>query len=111
MYYNIVARAFSVLLKIFDGNKKAKSIILWPLATRLLKFNKMVVDIGDNIKMNVYSDMRDMVNKNLLFYSRYLNYAWEPITARTFKIILSLKNEGAVVKDHLLRVGCLRKGI
>jgi len=96
-YYLILRKVLSKILFLFDDNKKVKSLILWPVTKRLLPNRKFIVDIGDGVKMMVYTGMQDMVNKVLLFYSGYRKYAWEPITSRIFEILIKSKKTPIVV--------------
>jgi len=58
---------------------------MWPVARRVLGEQYIeTVNIGDDIRMHLYSDMHDMAVKSLLFYSDRVHYAMEPITARLF---------------------------
>jgi len=96
-YYLILRKVLSKILFLFDDNEKVKSLILWPVTKRLLPNRKFIVDIGDGVKMMVYTGMQDMVNKVLLFYSGYRKYAWEPITSRIFEILIKSKKTPIVV--------------
>jgi len=97
MYNSILKRLLSKILFLFDSSKKIKSIILWPVVKRLLPNKKFIVDIGDGIKLGVYTGMHDMVNKVILFYSEYRKYPWEPITSRIFKILIQNNPNPVVV--------------
>lgn len=69
---------------------------MWPVSKRLFGTYEEVVNIGGNIRMRVYGDMEDMVNKNLLFMSGSVPLAWEPVTTR-LALFLSSKVKCAVV--------------
>jgi FkbM family methyltransferase len=66
-------------------SEKYQNLLMWPIARRVLGEHYIeTVNIGDGIRMRLYSDMHDMAVKSLLFYSDRVQYALEPITARLF---------------------------
>jgi len=94
-------KILSQLLVIFNGNASVANFILWPLSKRALGGYKEVVDIGDGVKMPLFNEMPDMVNKTLLFYSGKRKYAWEPATTRLFNKILVNKKSVCIAGTHL----------
>lgn len=94
-------RRFVSLLLHYTPSKKIQDIILWPLAGRLFKNYSTVVDIAPGIPIHVYGDMQDMVNKSLLFYSDYVEYAWEPATAKLVAELAPKKKVVLAAGSHI----------
>ncbi len=94
-------RHFLSLILHLSPSKKLDDIILWPLASRLFKNYSCVVDIAPGIPIRVYGDMHDMVNKSLLFYSDYMEYAWEPATAKLVAEIAPQKKVVLAAGSHI----------
>ncbi|MFA4872437.1 MAG: FkbM family methyltransferase [Patescibacteria group bacterium] len=97
-----IRKLLSFIILLFNKTHWIVSLILWPLAKRGLGQNYLeVVQIGDGIKLKVYSDMYDMVNKVLMFYSDFVTYAWEPVTTRLFQKLIKGKKCIVIAGAHL----------
>jgi len=94
-FLKTVRTAISILLR-YSISAKFSDFLIWPVFKRLFGNYEEVVHIGGNIRLRVYGDMEDMVNKTLLFMSGFLPFAWEPVTARLV-IFLADKVKCAVV--------------
>lgn len=81
MILYFIRRIISLLLK-YSPSSKFSDILLWPISSRLFGGYSEIVKINKDLKLKVYGDMEDMVNKVLLFTSNYTQLAWEPGTAR-----------------------------
>lgn len=78
----LLRRLISVILR-HSPSRRLSDILLWPVSRRLFGGGYTeIVRIKDGLFMRVYGDMRDMVNKTLLFMNGYRSLAWEPATAR-----------------------------
>ncbi len=93
-------RRLSTVLS-FSISDKLDDFILWPLAKRLFKKYVEVVAIKSGLKMRVYGDMEDMVNKTLLFSSEKVSFAWEPGTARLVEKLSVINNFAIVAGSHI----------
>ncbi len=94
-------RHFLSLVLHLSPSRKLDDLILWPLASRLFKNYSTVVDIVPGIPIRVYGDMQDMVNKSLLFYSDYVEYAWEPATAKLVAELAPKKKVVIAAGSHI----------
>ncbi len=84
---NILRRLLSIVLR-HSPSERLSDFLLWPVSRRLFGSGYTeIVNISDTISMRVYGDMRDMVNKTLLFMSKYQSLAWEPVTARLVDLL------------------------
>ncbi len=80
----------------FSPSQRFTDFLLWPVSKRLFKNYREIVSVARNIKMEVYGDMEDMVNKTLLFMTGKKELSWEPVTTRLVAE-LSLSSPIAVV--------------
>lgn len=93
-------RLFSLILH-YISHPKITDLLLWPVAGRLFKKYSTIIDITPGIPIRVYGDMQDMVNKSLLFYSDYIQYAWEPATAKLVTILAPKKQVVVTAGSHI----------
>jgi len=97
----IFRRMISFLVR-FLPTGKITDFLVWPLSKRLFGYGySEIVNIDTNLKMRLYGDMNDMVNKSLLFMSGYKNLAWEPVTARLVKQLAPQIKTVVVAGSHL----------
>lgn len=97
------------LLRIFFGfflryipSDRFADLLLWPIYRRVFgRGYSEVVLILPQMKMKVYGDMPDMVNKVLLFASPYRELAWEPVTARLVKRLSKQVKIAVVAGSHI----------
>ena len=98
----IFRKILSRILYISGDAVKVRNIVLWPMSKRLLGYSyEEIIDIGDNIKMTVYSDIMDRATKDLMYFSGFVNYAWEPFTVRLFIKLLGNKKNIVIAGGHL----------
>ena len=95
MSKKIIRKIITFLLR-YSFSKKIDDLLLWPISKRLFSNYTEIVEIKKDLKIKVYGDMEDMVNKILLFSSKYVDLAWEPGTARLADL-LSIDSKCAVV--------------
>ena len=94
-------RVISLMVK-FIPNGKFVDFLIWPISKRLFGHGYVeTMQIDSNLKINVYGDMEDMVNKSLLFMSGYKKLAWEPVTARLVKSLAPEIKIAVVAGSHL----------
>lgn len=81
---------------------RLSDILIWPVSKRIFSSGySEVVFIDKNIKMRVYGDMPDMINKSLLFMSGYKFLAWEPVTARLVKFLAPKLKSAVIAGSHI----------
>lgn len=82
--------------------RRLNDFLIWPISKRLFgnSYNE-IVNIGNGIRMIVYGDMADMVNKTLMFVSEYMNYAWEPATSRLLINLPKKYNSIVIAGSHI----------
>ncbi len=96
MILYLLRRIISFLLR-YSPSDKFSDILLWPVSKRLFGHGYTeIVTISEGLKMKVYGDMEDMVNKLIMFTSQYVPLAWEPGTARLVEK-LSVRSRCVVV--------------
>jgi FkbM family methyltransferase len=96
MILYLLRRIISFLLR-YSPSDKFSDILLWPVSKRLFGHGYTeIVTISNGLKMKVYGDMEDMVNKLIMFTSQYVPLAWEPGTARLVEK-LSVRSRCVVV--------------
>jgi FkbM family methyltransferase len=94
-------KTISFLLR-FLSTGKLSDFLLWPVSKRLFGNGYAeIVNIDSNLKMRVYGDMNDMVNKSILFMSGYKHLPWEPVTARLVKYLSPLVKISVVAGSHI----------
>lgn len=91
-----ILRRFLSIVLAFIISDRLSDFILWPVSKRLFKKYEEIVIIKSGLKMRVYGDMEDMVNKILMFSGENVSLAWEPGTARLVEK-LSVVNDYAIV--------------
>ena len=79
-------KMMSVLLR-YSSSEKFSDFLLWPVSKRLFCDYSETVEIRPGLRLTVYGDMADGVNKTLMFMSRYKALAWEPATARLVEML------------------------
>lgn len=100
MSKKIIRKIITFLLK-HSFSKKIDDLLLWPVSKRLFFYYSEIVEIKKGLKMKVYGDMEDMVNKILLFSSEYVNLAWEPGTARLVDFLANRSKVSIVAGSHI----------
>jgi len=102
LYQILVIGLLTMGLIIFQKSRRIVFFILWPLTKYLLGTTfKYKIAIGNNVVMYVYGSVVDMVNKVLLYYSRFHSFAWEPRTSRIFQALLSPESTVIVAGGHI----------
>jgi len=92
---------FSYILK-YSKSLKLNELLIWPVYSRLFSHGYTeIVEIYPGILMKVYGDMEDMVNKVLMFTSKYVKLAWEPGTARLVERIAKHSKCSVVAGSHI----------
>lgn len=100
MSKKIIRKIITFLLR-YSFSKKIDDLLLWPISKRLFFNYTEIVEIKKDLKIKVYGDMEDMVNKILLFSSKYVNLAWEPGTARLVDLLASKTGVSVVAGSHI----------
>lgn len=100
MSKKIFRKVITFLLK-YSFSRKIDDFLLWPVSKRLFHNYSEIVEIKKGLKIKVYGDMEDMVNKILLFSSKYVPLAWEPGTARLVDFLSNKKGVAVVAGSHI----------
>ncbi len=100
MSKKIIRKIITFLLK-YSFSKKIDDLLLWPVSKRLFSNYSEIVETKKGLKIKVYGDMEDMVNKILLFSSKYVNLAWEPGTARLIDFLANRSKVSVVAGSHI----------
>lgn len=96
-----IRRVMSVILR-HVRSRKISDILLWPVSRRLFSRGySEVVTIMPRVRVRVYGDMEDMVNKMLMFMSDTRELAWEPMTARLVRALAPKVKVAVVAGSHI----------
>ncbi len=97
----ILRKIISLMLR-YSHSKKFADFLLWPVSKRLFgQGYTEIVSILPGLRMKVYGDMEDMVNKLILFTSDYMPLSWEPGTARFVQKMATNSKCSVVAGSHI----------
>lgn len=93
-------RCVSGLLR-FIPSRTCADVLLWPVARRLFSNYTEIVSPLPGMRLRVYGDMADMVNKILMFTSGWRALAWEPMTVRLVRELAPRARAVVVAGSHI----------
>lgn len=97
----IFLKLFQLYFRLFRPSGKAKSLIMWPIATRVLGSSfEETIELKNGLKIR--SDMSDTLTRSILFYGPWVKYPlWEPVTLDLVKRLLQKDQNIIVAGAHI----------
>lgn len=93
---------FTILRKItvwFPWPTKIRDLLMWPIASRVLPkdYTEIIKRPGYIVKV----DLKDQLNRMLLFYGPTVEYIWEPQTTKLAQYIIKNAKNSIVAGSHI----------
>lgn len=78
---------------------KIRDMCMWPITSRLL--SKDFAAIIDRPQYKIKVDLKDQLNRMLLFFGGYIPHIWEPQTTKLARLLIQNKKNSIIAGAHI----------